>query len=79
MQNVKIPQNVQIEDKLIGPLSLKQLILVGIGGGFSYTLFAAINKSVGYVPLTAHMVIWLPAIFSAAFALVRINDISLFC
>ena len=78
MQNVKIPQNVQVEDKLIGPLSLKQLILVGIGGGFSYTLFAAINKSVGYVPLTAHMVIWLPAIFSAAFALVRINDISLF-
>ncbi len=78
MQNVKIPQNVRVEDKLIGPFSLKQLILVGLGGGFSYVLFASIQKSVGFVPAGAHVVIWWPAILSAAFALVRINDISLF-
>lgn len=26
----KIPQNVQLEDKIVGPLTLKQLIIVGI-------------------------------------------------
>lgn len=78
MQNIKIPQNVQIEDKLVGPFSLKQLLLVALGGGFSYALYASINKSVGYVPVAAHMFIWLPGILSAAFALVRINDLSLF-
>ena len=78
MQNVKIPQNVKVEDKLIGPFSIKQLILVGIRGGFSYTLFATIQKSVGMVPAAAHAVIWWPGILSFAFALVRINDISLF-
>jgi len=77
MQNIKIPQNVQIEDKLVGPFSLKQLLLVACGGGFSYALYASISKSVGYVPATVHTFIWLPALLSAAFALVRINDLSL--
>lgn len=78
MENVKIPQNVKVEDKLIGPFSLKQLILVGLGGGFSYVLFAFLQKSFGVVPVGAHAIIWWPAIFSFAFALIRINDISLF-
>src|SRR3989338_735234 len=78
MDNVKIPQNVKVEDKLIGPFGLKQLVLVGLGGGFSYVLYASIQKSVGFVPAAAHAVIWWPAILSAAFALIRINDISLF-
>jgi hypothetical protein len=78
MQNVKIPQNVKVEDKLIGPFSLKQLILVALGGGSSYMLYASIQKSVGIVPAGAHAVIWWPAILSVAFALIRINDISLF-
>lgn len=77
MQNIKIPQNVQIADKLVGPFSLKQLLLVALGGGFSYALYASINRSVGYVPMAAQMFIWMPAILSAAFALVKINDLSL--
>lgn len=78
MQNVKIPQNVRIEDKIIGPFSLKQLLLLGLGGGFSYGLYAMLNKSFGYVPASAHTLIWWPGILAAAFALVRINDIPLF-
>jgi hypothetical protein len=77
MQNVKIPQNVRVEDKIIGPFSLKQLLLVGFGGGFSYALYAMLNKSFGYVPLSAHALIWWPGILATAFALVRINDIPL--
>ena len=78
MQDIKIPQNVQVEDKLIGPLSLKQIILIASGGGISYTLFGSIQKSVGFVPPAAHAVIWLPAIFAVAFAMIKINDITLF-
>lgn len=35
----KIPQNVQIEDKIVGPLTLRQLIYLGIGGGFTYVIY----------------------------------------
>lgn len=77
MDYVKIPQNIRIEDKLIGPLSLRQLIMIAAGGGVSYTLYAMMNKAYGAVPPAAHLFIWLPLIFFAAIALVRINDISL--
>ncbi|QQR55161.1 PrgI family protein [Candidatus Peregrinibacteria bacterium] len=36
----KIPQNVQIEDKIVGPLTLRQLIYAGIGGGLTYALYS---------------------------------------
>ena len=78
MDYVKIPQNVRVQDKLIGPLGLKQIILIAVGGGFSYTLFAMMNKTYGYVPPVAHAFIWWPGILAAAFAVVRINDITLF-
>jgi hypothetical protein len=35
----KIPQNVQIEDKIVGPLTLKQLIMLGVGGGLTYAIY----------------------------------------
>ena len=35
----KIPQNVQIEDKIVGPLTLRQLIYLGLGGGITYVLY----------------------------------------
>jgi hypothetical protein len=77
MDYVKIPQNVRVEDKLIGPLSLKQIIVVALGGGVSYALFAMVKKMYGSVPMVAHAFVWIPLILCLAFALVRINDISL--
>jgi hypothetical protein len=41
----KIPQNVQIEDKIVGPLTLRQLIKLGIGGGITYTIYVMLAKS----------------------------------
>lgn len=35
----KIPQNVRVEDKIVGPLTLKQLISLGIGGGITYAIY----------------------------------------
>lgn len=41
----KIPQNVQIEDKIVGPLTLRQLIKLGVGGGITYVIYVTLAKS----------------------------------
>lgn len=74
---VKIPQNVQIEDKIVGPLTLRQIIIMALGGGFSYMIYAAVQRSVGHVSIPVTIAIWVPAVIAAAFALVNINDLSL--
>lgn len=40
----KIPQDVQMEDKIVGPLTLKQLIIVGVGGGIDYFIYISLSK-----------------------------------
>lgn len=73
----KIPQNVGIEDRIVGPLTLKQLIIIAIGVGISYTLFAITNK-IYEINALEYLILAFPAVLSAAFALIRINDIPLF-
>ncbi len=70
----KIPQNVQIEDKIVGPLTLKQLAIVGVGGGFTYALYT-------YLAKRYYIEVWLPAILPStlltlAIAFLKINGIS---
>ena len=74
---IKIPQNVYIEDRIVGPLTLRQVIVVALGGGFSYGLWAMLNKVYGGLPLPVMIAVWIPAVLSFAFAFVRINDLSL--
>jgi hypothetical protein len=77
IEPVKIPQNVQIEDRIIGPLSLRQIIIMALGAGFSYMLYAVVQRTYGYVNIPLTAVLWTPAVIAAAFALVKINDLSL--
>jgi len=70
----KIPQNVQIEDKIVGPLTLKQLITLGIGGGISYAIYVSLAK-------TYYIESWLiptavPAIITLLITFVKINGIN---
>lgn len=70
----KIPQNVQIEDKIVGPLTLKQLITLGIGGGISYAIYVGLAKSY-------FIEVWLiptlvPAIITLLITFVKINGIN---
>ena len=74
---VKIPQNVYIEDRIVGPLTLRQTIIRAVGGGFSYMMFAAVQKSYGSVTIPVAILVWIPAVISVAFALIKINDLSL--
>ena len=41
----KVPQNVQREDTIVGPLTLKQLIMSGVGGGITYGVYTALSNT----------------------------------
>jgi hypothetical protein len=41
----KVPQNVQMEDKIVGSLTLKQMIILGAGGGVSYVVYIALART----------------------------------
>ncbi|MBP9773785.1 MAG: PrgI family protein [Candidatus Peribacteraceae bacterium] len=77
MEAVKIPQNVYVEDRIIGPVTLKQLMIIGIGTAFSYVLYATVTQG-GPVSVPVTIMLWSPAIVAAAFAFLKVNDITLF-
>ncbi len=73
MLQYKIPQNVEVEDKIVGPLTMKQLIICAVGGGIAYVLFLALSK-------TYFIEIWLPpvglvSIITLAIAFLQIRGI----
>ena len=77
IEAVKVPQNVYVEDRIIGPVTLKQLGISGAGCGISYIIFAIASRS-GYNGIPVIVICWIPAVIAAAFAFMKINDLSLF-
>ncbi|MCA9370946.1 MAG: PrgI family protein [Candidatus Peregrinibacteria bacterium] len=73
---VKIPQNVYIEDRIIGPVTLKQIMIIMISSGVSYALWA-IMRSNGMASGIHTAIAWTPTLIGALFAFVKINGISL--
>lgn len=63
----QIPQFIEVEDKIIGPLTIRQFIWLGAGGGISFILFQIIKPSF-FAPLVV-----LIMSFSVVFAFVKIN------
>ena len=69
----KVPQDVLRPDKIVGFLTLQQLIIVAIGGGVDYSLYIVLSKQ--YL-----VEIWMPpvlfiALITMAFAFVKFHDI----
>ena len=69
----KVPQNVQREDTILGPITTRQLLILGVGGGIAYFFYVSLAK-------TYFMEVWLPpvAIISAltlAFAFLKIHNL----
>ncbi len=69
----KVPQDVQREDTIIGPITLKQLAILGVGGGIAYII---------YISLAANFFIeiWLPPIaiiliLTLSFAFLKIHNL----
>lgn len=70
----KVPQNVQREDKIVGPLTLKQLIICGIGFAIDYAIYNSLAKQ--YIWVTWILPVAIVAIITVAFAFVRPLDLS---
>jgi len=76
IEAVKIPQNVYVEDCIIGPVTLKQLMITGIGTGIGYMFYAlAVQAGVRSIPVL--VLCWFPTLIAAAFSFLKINDLTL--
>ncbi|MBI5405618.1 PrgI family protein [Candidatus Kaiserbacteria bacterium] len=63
----QVPQFIEVEDRIIGPLTLKQFIYLAGAGGICVSLFA-------YAPLLLAILLSLPvAVLAAALAFYKIN------
>ena len=52
----KVPQNVQIEDKILPFMTLRQFVIVGVGGGFTYLIYLMLEHQSSQV--------WMPPVFA---------------
>jgi len=69
----KVPQDVLRPDKIVGFLTLRQLVICSIGGGLTYSLYIILNRQ--YL-----IEIWLPptvflTLITLAFAFFKFHDI----
>lgn len=70
----KIPQDVQIEDKIIGPITMRQLIILGIGGGITYAIYISLASKYSWP-------VWGPpvgilSLLTLAISFAKINEMS---
>ncbi|MBL4695106.1 PrgI family protein [Candidatus Gracilibacteria bacterium] len=70
----KVPQNVQREDTIIGPVTIRQMIILLIGGAITYATYISMTAS--YVVATW---LWLPLVgimssITLAFAFFKIHN-----
>jgi hypothetical protein len=66
----KIPQNVQIADKIIGPLSMKDLAICGFGGGIGYVAYLQLdNQTWPFITIPAVLI-------TIAVIFVKISDMT---
>lgn len=77
IEAVKIPQNIYVEDRIIGPVTLRQLIITGLGMGISYVFYAIVTKA-GVTSIPILVACWIPGFIAACFSFLKINDLSLF-
>ncbi len=70
----KVPQNIDMEDKIIGPFTMKQFIYLLVAGGIIYAWWSYLQKNyVDFMPV--FLLVAIPVgLLGLAFALVKIND-----
>ena len=65
----QVPQFIDVEDKIFGPLTLKQFIYLAGGGGLSFLIYVTLKSF-----LFAKIPIFIVISISAAFAFYRVNN-----
>lgn len=66
----KIPQNLDIEDKIVGPLTMKGLVIAGVGGAICYWAYMNLDDE------TWPIIVFPVGLLTIAIIFVRINDMS---
>ena len=69
----KVPQDVQREDHIVGPLTFRQLIICGIGFSIAYALYTVIGRE--YELITALIPVIIIAIITITFAFIKPLDL----
>ncbi len=65
----QVPQFIEVEDKIFGPLTLKQFIYLAGGAGLSFVVYRVLGSIIlSFLPITFIMA------FSAALAFYKINN-----
>ncbi len=64
----KVPQKIDLEDKIIGPLTLKQFIYLLIGGMLDYLIFSSIKSFLGW------FLIFIISLVTLAFAFIQVEE-----
>lgn len=68
----QVPQFIEIEDKIFGPLTIKQFIYLAGGAALSYLVYSATNA---YLPLFLVIALIIPiAGFAVALAFYKVNS-----
>ena len=74
MLQYKIPSNVEVEDKIVGPLTLRQLIICGIGFGIAYIFYISLAKNYYWETWAPPVVIF--CLLTIAIAFVEVRHVS---
>ncbi|MDO8513637.1 MAG: PrgI family protein [bacterium] len=69
---VPVPKDIDLEDKIIGPMTLRQFLYVLVGGTIAYTVFQKIGGPQGNNQLAIMLAIPI-ALFSLALAFMKIQ------
>lgn len=69
----KVPQDVQREDRIVGPLTFRQLVICGIGFTLAYTVFTIVGRD--YELITALIPVGLITIITIVFAFANPLDL----
>lgn len=64
----KVPQNIDIQDRILGPLTMVQFIYAVVGGGICYGIFNAVPK-----PFSFFLIVPI-ALFALALIFLKINE-----
>ncbi len=68
----QVPQFIEIEDKIFGPLTIKQFVYLAGGAALSYLVYALLSP---YLPFFIVIILMLPtAAFGVALAFYKINN-----
>ena len=70
----KVPQNVQREDTIVGPLTMRQLIITAVGGGITYGIYTILAKD--YTWQVWFLPTFIALAITIAFAFVSVHELS---